>query len=345
MTKECQECHMTFTPHKFHDNQKFCSTTCNQRAGGRIWRQQHPKGKSRSKICPNCHKSFEDTSRQNQHKYCSDACQVHALSRAYEDQKRSLTNFYASHLSEYEHQLRPYSASPTGRAWFGFAKDPLMPVEIGYGFQGVLIQNETRTEVQCHICGLFYRTLGSHVKAHNITAKEYKEQFGFNRTTGLISDEAAYAAQKRALSNLSGTTERPSIQERAALARESRLTSSPNKDKFTTRERQNQLGTCPLQIQERVYDFIRTNREYPTASNRGYLLYRICIVRFGSWKDACLIMKLPISFFSQALKKHIFQFSDGTQLAIDLTLWPDRQILMNALFEKCPQLQSSLTTA
>jgi len=40
---------------------------------------------------------------------------------------------------------------------------------------------------QCHICYSYYACLGIHIKRHGLTAKEYKEEFGLNRQTPLMS--------------------------------------------------------------------------------------------------------------------------------------------------------------
>lgn len=41
--------------------------------------------------------------------------------------------------------------------------------------------------VQCHICGGLFNGLGSHARAHGLSADQYRAEFGFNRKTGLAS--------------------------------------------------------------------------------------------------------------------------------------------------------------
>lgn len=49
---------------------------------------------------------------------------------------------------------------------------------------------------RCEICGQWYRGLGYHIsKKHGITTAEYKEKFGLNKTTRLLSKE--YIEKKR----------------------------------------------------------------------------------------------------------------------------------------------------
>lgn len=42
-----------------------------------------------------------------------------------------------------------YPSSPTGKAYIGIAKEPLMPNKSGYGFEGVLLESSNRKFVQC----------------------------------------------------------------------------------------------------------------------------------------------------------------------------------------------------
>ena len=57
-----------------------------------------------------------------------------------------------------------------------------------YGKLGVLETDGER--VQCHICGRWYRHLGSHAwHSHGMTADEYREEYGLNRGQILVSTE------------------------------------------------------------------------------------------------------------------------------------------------------------
>ena len=63
-----------------------------------------------------------------------------------------------------------------------------------YGELGVLESDGER--VRCHICGRMYLFLGNHVvRAHSVSADEYRAIFGLNRGTGLAGP--AYQAQAR----------------------------------------------------------------------------------------------------------------------------------------------------
>ena len=64
---------------------------------------------------------------------------------------------------------------------------PFMKVKKGYGFQGVVLYDQEDDRVQCHICGLWFKHLLSHIKIHKLVSKEYKDRFGLYRKEPLMS--------------------------------------------------------------------------------------------------------------------------------------------------------------
>src|SRR5438128_557868 len=91
-----------------------------------------------------------------------------------------------------------YPDSPTGKAYIGINKLPLMPHDKGHGYKGVLVQSNDRKLVQCAVCGKWLEFLhGNHLKnCANMTSEQYKETFGLHRSTGLISDECSLKRTK-----------------------------------------------------------------------------------------------------------------------------------------------------
>lgn len=68
-------------------------------------------------------------------------------------------------------------------------KEPLRPVEDGYGYFGTItIDQDTKSCVQCHICGFYFKELGQHIKEHAIGPREYKQRFGLSLKTPLMSE-------------------------------------------------------------------------------------------------------------------------------------------------------------
>jgi len=61
---------------------------------------------------------------------------------------------------------------------------------LNFGEYGSLEKDQDTGRVQCHICGHWYRLLGSHVwQMHDLLADEYREEFGLGYMTGLVGEE------------------------------------------------------------------------------------------------------------------------------------------------------------
>lgn len=69
--------------------------------------------------------------------------------------------------------------------------------------------NNSRYEpgkIQCLICKLWYRQVGSHiVQTHGITAREYRQEYGFDVKRGQLSEELRELKSKQVFEN--GTIE------------------------------------------------------------------------------------------------------------------------------------------
>jgi hypothetical protein len=55
-----------------------------------------------------------------------------------------------------------------------------------FGQRGVLTTNG-KGRIQCHWCGKWWIALGTHVKAHGISANEYRRMFGLSCECGLVN--------------------------------------------------------------------------------------------------------------------------------------------------------------
>jgi len=58
-----------------------------------------------------------------------------------------------------------------------------------YGDVGTVACDQIEDKLQCHLCGKWFRGLGTHVVgAHGWSADDYREEFGLNRGQGLICE-------------------------------------------------------------------------------------------------------------------------------------------------------------
>lgn len=61
---------------------------------------------------------------------------------------------------------------------------------------GHLVGDDDGSRLQCHVCGGFYRRIGTHAKmGHGLDGNAYREQFALNRTVSL--DAPAYQQNNR----------------------------------------------------------------------------------------------------------------------------------------------------
>src|SRR5579859_1821499 len=67
-------------------------------------------------------------------------------------------------------------------------KEPMIPVEDGFGFYGAITATKDNKHIQCHECGYFFQNLATHVnQGHKMSTKDYKEKFGLRLKDGLVS--------------------------------------------------------------------------------------------------------------------------------------------------------------
>ena len=60
----------------------------------------------------------------------------------------------------------------------------------------------SKYKIQCQICGRWYRQVGSHVtQVHGMTARKYREQFGFDVKRGQVSDDLRQLYKEQVFEN------------------------------------------------------------------------------------------------------------------------------------------------
>lgn len=83
--------------------------------------------------------------------------------------------------------------------------------------------------VVCLECGILYRFLGRHVRQHGLTLDEYREEWGYNRSTALITPALHEAQRQRALARDLGALGAPNLR-RNAPERRQRLNPAPRRE-------------------------------------------------------------------------------------------------------------------
>lgn len=140
-----------------------------------------------------------------------------------------------------------YPEAPSGYVTLYHYKEPFMPFESGYGYQGVLLFDGKSDLIQCHLCGEWMEYLPNHLmREHNMRASAYKELVGLRQSTALLNEaqRAKLIANglERRLKNLKPRGEK--TEEEKQKIRQTM--------KKVVRESENEKGTCPFQLIQRL---------------------------------------------------------------------------------------------
>lgn len=281
--------------------------------------------------CPICSIEFGLYYKKLKNPCCSSKCR--ATRKKYAEINRKGKGFFFNHKHEYANKIIQYTESPSRFGYIGVAKTPLMPVKEGHGFYGVLMQDQNRYVIQCHSCGEWKRRItNSHLKkCCGLDSVEYKKKYSLNATSGLVSDDLSLKLTKNALKNKIG--QKFFTDNARELAVKSRISQTGENH---TLEFFNKHGTCPEQLKQRLYDFIRCNRELPAGGNRGRSIYKALRMRYGSWGHALQSLGLP--YFKRTGTNMLYVFPDGTKYKYNINQFNDREKLYHLLMEKCPVL-------
>lgn len=176
-----------------------------------------------------------------------------------------------------------YEDSPSKYVTLYNYKEPLMKFESGHGFQGVLLYDEQGETVQCHICGKWFKLLHAHVRwSHQMSSDNYKDMVGLRRNAALMSEAtrekfiAHGKAQAKHLQPLNGV--RVYTPEMKAKAIETM--------KRNVRQSQNERGTCPEQLVDRLRKKYFELGRTPRREEIG--IHRVTINRvWGSMENLC----------------------------------------------------------
>src|SRR3990167_5777234 len=178
-----------------------------------------------------------------------------------------------------------YEDAPSGNFTFYNYKEPLMRYEEGNGFMGALVFDSETDKLQCHLCGEWEHSLQHHLrKEHNLTASQYKEMVGLNKTSALISEtyrSKLIAAGQKRFKNLRKNRKH-------SEEAKQKISASLKEYRFETK---NKIGTCPAQLLERLV--VLYNQKGRMPRSRWFSFYDSLKKVFGSRKRACQFAGLP----------------------------------------------------
>ena len=144
---------------------------------------------------------------------------------------------------------------------------------------GELVRDEESDMVLCHLCGQWFRALGSHVRAHERTADDYRAEFGLYRARPLTSREiskartqaqqARYRRSPRTRDDMATGRAMAATGRLTALAAEARRARTPSTQHFTGRRDQLAAG-------RRTMAAVREHRLEVTLARLGFADAETC---------------------------------------------------------------------
>jgi len=175
-----------------------------------------------------------------------------------------------------------YPDAPSGFVTLYNYKEPFMPFSNGYGYEGVLLFDGQSDKIQCHFCGDWFEAMGNHLhREHNMLASAYKEKVGLRQTTALVSETLrakmiANGLDKRLQNLRAGGKKTQEVKDKIR-----------NTMKNVVRETENETGTCPKQLIDRLKKLAAKLGRTPTERECHFKesLQRV----YGTFKEACLV--------------------------------------------------------
>jgi len=196
-----------------------------------------------------------------------------------------------------------YDDSPCGRVTLYNYKEPFMEFRGGYGYEGVLLFDSETDKVQCHLCGEWCFYLPNHLhREHNMTAEKYKNKVGLRKNTALIGERT------RAKLIASGTDRFNNLKVHCTPHSEESRNKISETLKALRRQTQNETGTCPLQLINRLQNLYNDLGRTPTRKELSF--HETLVKVYGSIKEACNVAGIPYRRPSEV-------FSDRTKWTED----------------------------
>lgn len=234
-----------------------------------------------------------------------------------------------------------YPNSPTGKALVtSKVQPPFIPVD-GYGFMGIVLQTPDGQNVQCHICGAWYKRLFRHLDTHNVSALAYKEKFGLYPTNPLTADKTRFFYSRSGEKSMKMWRKSPDskmIKNQGEVLFLSGASAKGGRNvKFSARtvQYQNKHGTCELQLKHRLREFMKTYFDLPpNKSAEGKALLKGLIRRFGSVNAGLSYYGLPSR--EKMGTSVILKFTDGEIFTFNYNSYSyDPRVVWDKIQEKC----------
>lgn len=125
----------------------------------------------------------------------------------------------------------------------------LQKAKLSFGLLGCILWDDKTDKVSCHICGKWYKFLGSHLKAHDISDDKYRMEFGLTFNYPLCGKGLSSLRKDMVTKEFlrSGMVMRQKLKATGYFKKNKK----PRQIGTATESERNRLGLCDLQIQGR----------------------------------------------------------------------------------------------
>lgn len=191
---------------------------------------------------------------------------------------------------------------------------PFMKYENGYGYIGVLLEDEETGQLQCHLCGQLANNLAKHIyhKHKDINSKSYKAIVGLNNHTPLMS-ETTRRKYKNNFLNLTEDKKNEVIERLRSLNRSSHKYKKLNQHKkrgyTVSPETENKFGTCPEQAKTLFWEEYNKFGGIPKVEEMSGKLKNLVYTRFSSYREALITWGIT----EEEYKDHIVNWNINVQ--------------------------------
>lgn len=189
---------------------------------------------------------------------------------------------------------------------------PFMKYEKGFGYYGVLLEEEASGKLQCHLCGHTVLNLNKHIfhKHKDLTIKMFKEQVGLSLGTPLIAESTRKKFKNNFL-NLTEAKKEETIKRLQSLNK--KLHTDKTKKQRTNKaslQTNNMYGTCPEQVKSQFYEIYNKLGRLPNWSELTYKLRYILESRFGSYQEGLVAWGIPRQEYRDHINESKIKIAD-----------------------------------
>lgn len=171
---------------------------------------------------------------------------------------------------------------------------PFMSFDKGFGFYGVLLEQEETGKLQCHLCGKCVFSIAKHLyhRHKQYSAKDYRIETGLNLTTPIVSEKTRKLIKNNFL-NLDVKKQQEVISRLRNLNKKLHKNPKRQRESKASLQLNNSYGTCPEQVKSQFYEIYFKLKRIPKWSELTGKLRYIIESRFGAYEEALVSWGIP----------------------------------------------------